>query len=170
VPGWVFKLKLERSFIFHNAEKLFRDKAIRYIGKQSDSTRKDVTAAALRSGFTFQMWGQWQWPLMLSLPERAILELLDDVPQRETFQQADALFEGLRNLRPQLLHTLLVECRSVKVKRLFLWFAERHGHPWMTKVDHTGIDLGHGKRMLVSGGKLDTKYDITVPEKFDASR
>jgi hypothetical protein len=40
----------------------------------------------------------------------------------------------------------------------------------MTKVDHTGIDLGHGKRMLVSGGKLDTKYDITVPEKFDASR
>lgn len=171
VPSWVFKLRLETSFIFHNAEKLFRDKAIHYIGKPSDgSTRKDIIAAALQSGFTFQLWGQWQWPLMLSLPERAILELLDGVPQRETFQQADVLFEGLRNLRPRLLHTLLVECRSVKVKRLFLWFAERHGHAWMTKLDRRGIDLGQGKRMLVSGGKLDTKYNITVPEKFDASR
>ena len=171
VPSWVFKLRLETSFIFHNAEKLFRDKAIHYIGQQSGgSTRKDIIAAALQSGFTFQLWGQWQWPLMLSLPERAILELLDCVPQRETFQQADVLFDGLGNLRPRLLHTLLVECRSVKVKRLFLWFAERHGHAWMTKLDRRGIDLGQGKRMLVSGGKLDTKYNITVPEKFDASR
>src|SRR5262245_5375104 len=31
VPGWVFKLKLETSFIFHNAEKLFRHKAIHHI-------------------------------------------------------------------------------------------------------------------------------------------
>jgi hypothetical protein len=171
VPGWVYKLNLKTSFIFHNAEKLFHDKPIHYITKQSgSSTREDITAAALQRGFTFQLWGQWQWPLMISLPERASLELLDDVPQRETFQQADVLMEGLRNLRPRLLHTLLVECRSVKVKRLFLWFAERHDHPWITRLDRRGIDLGQGKRMLVSGGKLDTKYNITVPEKFDASR
>jgi hypothetical protein len=30
------------------------------------------------------------------------------------------------------------------------------------------IDLGKGKRMLVRGGKLDTKYNITVPENLDA--
>jgi hypothetical protein len=168
LPGWLRKLKLETSFIFHNAEKLFRHKAINYIGRQS--TSKDITAAALQDGFTFQLWGQWQWPLMISLPERAILELLDDVPQRETFQQADVLLEGLRNLRPRLLQNLLVECRSVKVKRLFLWFGERHGHPWMAKLDRHAIELGQGKRMLVSGGKLDKKYNITVPKKFDASR
>ncbi len=171
VPGWVCKLKLETPFIFHNAKKLFTNKAIHYIGKQSDSsTHKDITAAALQSGFTFQLWGQWHWPLMISLPERAILELLDDVPQRETFQQADMLLEGLHNLRPRLLHKLLLECRSVKVKRLFLWLGERHRHPWITKLDPTGIELGQGKRMLVSGGKLDKKYNITVPQEFDASR
>lgn len=170
LPPWVSKLKLETTFIFHKAQKLFEHKAIHHLEKQSEGSASQNRTTALQSGFTFEPWGQWQWPLMLSLPERAILELLDDVPQRETFQQADVLMEGLSNLRPRLLHTLLVECRSVKVKRLFLWFAERHGHRWMTKLDLTGIDLGQGKRMLVSGGKLNTKYNITVPEEFDGSR
>ncbi len=104
----------------------------------------------------------------MSGPERAILELLDEVPQRETFHQADMLMEGLRNLSPRRLHTLLSDCRSVKVKRLFLWFAERHNHSWLSQLDRSGIDLGRGKRMLVRGGKLDNKFDITVPETLDA--
>jgi hypothetical protein len=28
---------------------------------------------------------------------------------------------------------------------------------------------GHGKRMLVRGGKLDPKFNITVPESIDAA-
>ena len=104
----------------------------------------------------------------MSAPERAILELLDEVPQRETFHQADMLMEGLRNLSPRRLLKLLADCRSVKVKRLFLWFAERHNHAWLKKLDRSGIDLGQGKRMLVRGGKLDPKYNITVPEDLDA--
>ena len=43
--------------------------------------------------------------------------------------------EGLGNLSPRRLHTLLVACRSVKVKRLFLWFAQRHKHAWLKKLD-----------------------------------
>ena len=39
----------------------------------------------------------------VSTPERAILELLDEVPKRETFHQADVLMEGLRNLSPRRL-------------------------------------------------------------------
>jgi hypothetical protein len=104
----------------------------------------------------------------MSTPERAILELLNEVPQRETFHQADMLMDGLRNLSPRRLQTLLVECRSVKVKRLFLWFAERHHHAWLHKLDRRRIDLGHGKRMLVRGGKLDKKFNITVPGTLDA--
>jgi hypothetical protein len=56
----------------------------------------------------------------------------------------------------------------VKVKRLFLWFAERHSHAWLPKLDRKDIDLGSGKRMLVRGGKLDPKFNITVPENLDA--
>ena len=78
------------------------------------------------------------------------------------------LMEGLRNLSPRRLQELLADCRSVKVKRLFLWFAERHNHAWLKKLDRSVIDLGHGKRMLVRGGKLDTKYNITVPGDLDA--
>ena len=76
--------------------------------------------------------------------------------------------EGLRNLSPRRLQSLLVECRNVKVKRLFLWFAERHNQPWLKGLNREGIDLGRGKRMLVRGGRLDAKYNITVPESLDA--
>jgi len=77
--------------------------------------------------------------------------------------------EGLPNLSPRRLQTLLEDCRSVKVKRLFFWFAERHNHAWMGKIDRSRIDLGRGKRLLVRGGKLDPKYNITVPETLGDS-
>ena len=97
-----------------------------------------------------------------------MLELLDELPNRETFHQTDMLMEGLVSLRPKRMSRLLGECRSVKVKRLFLWFAERHGHAWLERLDRHGVDLGKGKRMLVRGGKLDSKFQITIPEDLDA--
>jgi hypothetical protein len=86
-----------------------------------------------------------------STPERAILELLDEVPRRETFEQADRFMEGMHTLSPSLLQRLLESCRSVKVKRLLLWFAVRHQFPWLPRLDLTRVDLGHGKRVLVGG-------------------
>lgn len=70
----------------------------------------------------------WEWSLTMSVPERAILEMMDELPQHESFHQVDVVMEGMTNLRPQVLEKLLQECKSVKVKRLFLWYAERHGH------------------------------------------
>jgi len=165
-PGWVTKLKLENRFVFHNAERLFR-RGANHLHANKDRTDdwRDLQA----SSYTRQPWGQWEWPLKMSSPERATLELLDEVPQRETFHQADVLMEGLRNLSPRRLHALLIACRNVKVKRLFLWFAERHQHAWLKKLDRKDIDLGLGKRMLVRGGKLDPTFNITVPESLDAA-
>lgn len=51
----------------------------------------------------------------------------------------------------------------MKVKRLFLYLADLAGHPWRAKLKERRIDLGSGKRLLVRGGKLDPKYQITVP-------
>jgi hypothetical protein len=165
-PGWLSKLHLEDQFVLHNADRLFRRNSRRPRGSNSGTgTGNDF----LQSSYTRQPWGQWEWPLTLSSPERAIFELLDEVPQRETFHQADTLMEGLRNLSPRRLHILLLDCRSVKVKRLFLWFAERHEHAWLKKLDRKDVDLGQGKRMLVKGGKLDPKFNITVPESIDAA-
>jgi hypothetical protein len=171
-PGWLAKLKLDTRFVFHNAKRLFREEPIpRGLGAVSVNLRTGDHASAdpLHGGsLVRQPWGHWDWPLTVSSPERAILELLDEVPQRETFHQADMLMEGLRNLSPRRLQKLLADCRSVKVKRLFLWFAERHNHAWLKQIDQNGIDLGSGKRMLVRGGKLDSKFNITVPENLDA--
>lgn len=172
LPTWVRKLKLDTKFVFHNAKKLFKNKPLAgsICGREANRQTHDPSSAeSLRGDLARQSWSQWDWPLTMSSPERAVLELLDEVPGRETFHQADMLMEGLRNLSPRKLQTLLVDCRSVKVKRLFLWFAERHNHAWLQKLDRKDIELGSGKRMLVRGGKLDPKFNITVPEKLDAA-
>jgi hypothetical protein len=171
LPAWVGKLKLDTKFVFHNARKLFKNRPL--VGHVGGLTGKLEASDApgtesLRSDLVRQNWGQWNWPLTMSAPERAVLELLNEVPERETFHQADMLMEGLRNLSPRKLQTLLVDCRSVKVKRLFFWFAERHNHAWLPKLDRKDVDLGSGKRMLVRGGRLDSKFNITVPENLDA--
>jgi hypothetical protein len=163
-PGWVSRVPVNTKLVLHNARKLFRNRDV-----PPFFTTGAAPPSAGDSGFTEQSWGHWKYPLTVSTPERAILELLNEVPKSETFHQADVLMEGLRNLSPRRLQALLADCRNVKVKRLFLWFAGRHNHAWLQKLDRSGIDLGKGKRMLVRGGKLDTKYNITVPENLDGS-
>lgn len=167
VPGWLGKLPIESGFVFHRAGKLFRNEPI----ADALATLETVLAdgvAAVPGGFYWQPSGTGDWPILLSTPERAVLELLDELPGSETFHQADMLMEGLASLGPERMGRLLRDCRSVKVKRLFLWFAERHGHAWFGRLDLAGVDLGSGKRMLVRGGRLDPKYGITVPADLDA--
>jgi len=154
-PTWVSKLPLKQQFIFHSAN-LFEK------GNGTNKKQKDYQQV----NFTNQQWGASVYSLQMSTPERAILELLDELPANESFHQADVLMEGLTNLRPKYLETLLLNCRSIKTKRLFLWFAQRHNHDWFKTLDSKKIDTGSGKRMIVPGGKLDPKYLITVPVEF----
>ncbi len=101
----------------------------------------------------------------LSTPERAIMEVLYGVPKEESYEEAKLLMEGLTTLRPRLVQMLLESCVSIKVKRLFMVLAESCGHTWVKKLDLSKVDFGKGKRMLVRGGRFDSKYNITVPEK-----
>ncbi|MGH9326017.1 MAG: type IV toxin-antitoxin system AbiEi family antitoxin domain-containing protein [Terriglobia bacterium] len=169
-PAWLYKLPVGVRFFFHNASKLFRDSLAwqtQGVGGELDRLSKR-NALALPADLTVQAWGQWEWPLILSGPERAILEVLDELPHRETFHQVDKLFEGLSNLNPRRLQKLLTDCRSVKVKRLFFFFSDRHQHAWAKRLEKDTVNLGKGKRMLVKGGKLDPTYQITVPEDLNA--
>ena len=102
--------------------------------------------------------------ISISSAERAILEYLHDVPGNEGLDEANYIMEGLSTLRPLVLQKLLEACKSVKVKRLFLYMAEYHNHAWFNRLDPSPIDLGSGKREIVKGGKLDKKYKIVVPE------
>ena len=166
LPGWLFKLPLKVRFVYHNSEKLFRNDPITFgLGSLKWDVSKNERDAF---GFTKQPWGQWDWPMTLSTPERAILELLDELPDRESFHQVDKLMEGLSSLSPRRLQKLLADCQNVKVKRLFFFFADRHKHAWLKRLNKNDIDFGKGKRMLVKGGKFDRTYQITVPEDFYA--
>lgn len=89
--------------------------------------------------------------------------MMDGLPDSPTFDHADTIFENLTTLRPTLLTQLLQTCTRIRAKRLFLFFADRHHHGWEKHVDRANIDLGRGKRQLVAGGRLDARYQITVP-------
>jgi len=114
-------------------------------------------------GFSETMVGNLK--IRVSSPERAILELLETVPSIQTFEEAELIFENLTTLRPKEIQKLLEACSSVKVKRLFLYFAEKSGHSWFTKIDTSKIDLGRGKRAIVPRGELNLKYQILVPRR-----
>jgi hypothetical protein len=107
------------------------------------------------------------YQIHISCPEMAILEWLHVLPNELLFSDTVVdTFNGLVNLRPGRLQTLLQACRSIRLKRVFLLLARSSGHAWYAHIDKTRLDLGKGKRQLVRGGKLDNEFLITVPERF----
>jgi len=168
-PQWLHKLPLAARFLYHNDRVLFSDE-IRPGLTNLNPREEKQSREPEHDYWTVQRWSPLDWPLALSIPERAILELLDELPKHESFHQADMLMQGLTTLSPRRLQIILSKCRSVKVKRLFFYFADRHKHAWLKRLEKDVIDLGEGKRMLAKGGKLDKNYLITVPKDLDAVR
>ncbi len=101
--------------------------------------------------------------LLISSPERAIMECLNRPYVAQTLMDTYYIMEMLTTLRPKLVQQLLEECSSVKVKRLFLYLTEKAKHPWLKAIDINRVDLGSGRRMISQTGKYVSKYDITIP-------
>jgi len=165
-PTWLNELPLDVAFLWHNSLRLFPNDPP-YDRKAYSAENLSENVPPLMPGGYMVRTGAVTWPLRYSSVERAALELLDQLPAHESFLQVDALMEGLVNIRPDVMQTLLKNCASIKVKRLFFFFADRHRHAWLARLDKSAVDLGSGKRMLVKGGKLDPAYLITVPGDLD---
>ncbi|GJQ64251.1 MAG: hypothetical protein SCALA702_33040 [Melioribacteraceae bacterium] len=105
--------------------------------------------------------------LKISIPELAVLEMLFEIPKGQTFDEALKIMENLMTLRPNKVQYLLQNCNSVKVKRIFMWMAEKVNHTWAKELDLTRIDFGKGERMVVRNGTFDKKYRITVPRDYE---
>lgn len=151
VPSWLRRLPMQAQIVVRRRT-LFGDDLI---GVQ-DADREERPSGP--------MVDVWRWPVKVSSPERAILEALDELPSVASFENLDRVFEGLTSLRPKQLMALLTACRSVKVRRLFLVFADKHQHRWRKHLDTSRIDFGSGPRALAVGGKLHPTYLIYVPE------
>lgn len=105
-----------------------------------------------------------KFKIAVSSPERAIMECLYLAPKNMDLMECFHLFEGLVNLKPRLLMELLSNCKSVKVKRLFLFMAEKANHQWFQFLQTDKIELGKGNRMLAKNGIYISKYLISVPK------
>lgn len=153
VPAWIKRLPIQTKIVAHRRS-LFGDDptgigdSVRQVGE----TRGTVS--------------MWHWSIKASSPERAILEALDELRNRSGFDYLDKIFESLTTLRPKQLMELLTVCSSVKVRRLFFVFADKHQHPWRKHLDKSKIDFGSGPRALVDGGRIHAVYRISVPVEF----
>jgi len=105
--------------------------------------------------------------IKVSNAARAMLECLYLAPEKQELLECCELMEGLNNLRPDQVQELLEKCQSVKVKRLFLYIAEKIGHDWFQYLDLKTVDLGIGKRSIVKNGVYIPKYQMTVPKELE---
>lgn len=159
LPGWVSKLPLAQRLV--------------YLGKgpfdlptvpfMADTSELELAG----QGLSWHRVGSDAGALACSTPERAMLELCNDVADAALVYEADALMQAMTTLRPQRVGLMLRHCRSIKAKRLFLALADRHRHAWLAHVPLEGVDLGRGKRALVPGGRLHQTYQITLPGDLD---
>jgi hypothetical protein len=83
-----------------------------------------------------------QYSPYIAAPERALLEMLDDVPHRQSRDEAAKIMEPLFTLRSDVLQSLLETCTRVKVKRLFFLLAEELNLPVVQLLDRSLIDFG----------------------------
>jgi len=102
--------------------------------------------------------------IKISGATRALMECIYLADEQASYTECYELMEGLNNLVPHKVQALLKQCSSVKVKRLFLYFAEKADHAWFKYIKIDEIDLGKGKRSLVKNGIYIPKYQITVPK------
>ncbi len=142
LPAWVNKLLSDVKFVRHSQ--------ISHLAEFDTEIR----------------WGDREWPMVTSTPEKAFLEVLRGVPNQISFEHADQLMQSMTSLSPRRLDRILDRTKSIKVVRLFFWFADRHQHQWRKKLEANDYQLGSGKRVLAVGGKLDKKYLITVPDRM----
>lgn len=89
----------------------------------------------------------------VSEAERAVLEMLDLVPKKQTLEESKQIMEGLLSLRSNKMRELLKCCKKIKVKRLFWKVAEELHLPVLEKIDASEIDFGSKSVYILSGEK-----------------
>jgi len=154
LPAWYNDLGLNVDFKWHSEWDLLGRRTNLEAG-QSDPLQSFTQNHLRKEG---------KWDLVISSPERALLEILTAVPAETSVEHADLLLQGMTSLSPRSLQALLEQCQNIKVRRLFFLLADRYQPPWLEKLNREKIDLGAGKRVLVKDGRLDKKYNITIPK------
>ena len=121
LPGWFF----ERFPSEYHRKRLFHEEAGRLLY---------VTPFEDRAGNP-----------LVSIPERAVLELLSEVGIRQPLQEARELMESTYSLRAEVLGNLLKSCSSVKTVRLCLQLGRELALPWIKKLNPAELPTGSNR-------------------------
>lgn len=105
--------------------------------------------------------------VLVSSPEQAFLECIYLVPQQYNYMDLYYIMEQLTTLRPNVVQRLLETTTNFRVKRMFLFMAEKANHYWFDMLDTSRIELGTSKLQLVENGVYNTKYRITIPKELN---
>lgn len=101
--------------------------------------------AKLELGFGLQPLPETPDGPLVSVPERALLELLAEVGARQGIEEARNIMEGLRSPRLEVLGTLLQHCPRVKVVRLCVQWAEELKLDWAAEARRLAGPRGRGR-------------------------
>jgi len=98
--------------------------------------------------------------ILVSVPERALLELLSDVGKSQSLDEARQLVESLRSLRGTVLDALLRHLTRIKVARLAELLASQSQLPWAPVARKHSERLGGGGRWVAvsrTGERIDLR-------------
>ncbi len=104
--------------------------------------------------------------LKASSPELAAYEVVESIGKHIRFQHAAELFQGLTNLSPRKVQSILERSGAIQTNRVFLYLSHYYAHQWVKRLDESKIKLGTGKRQVVENGRYEDSYQITVPNSF----
>ena len=107
-----------------------------------------------------------QHNLFVSSTERAFLECLNLPDASSSLLDIYYIMESLTTMRPKLIQTMLESCTSLKVKRLFLYMAEKANHPWFKALKIENMNIGTSRLMITPTGKYINKYNMTISKEL----
>ena len=105
--------------------------------------------------------------VLVSSPEQAFMECLLLAPEQYNYMDLYYVMEQLTSLRADVVQTLLENIKNQRVKRVFLYMAEKAGHYWFDMLNIDRINLGTSKQQLVENGIYIKKYRITIPKELN---
>ena len=82
---------------------------------------------------------------LISMPERALLEVLSEVGLRQSLQDARELVQRSSSLRGDILLDLLKHCASIKTVRLCLQLGHEFQQPWVNELDPCLLPKGSNR-------------------------
>lgn len=135
------------------------------------SEKYDMTIVPFRTKIfknpTTQSFDRNGYSINISSPEQAFLECLHLVPEHYNYMDLYYIMEQLTSLDPAKVQTALENTSSQRIKRMFLYMAEKVGHYWFDMLEMEKIGMTASKLKLVDNGVYISKYRITIPKELN---